>query len=355
MLQSTVAAFKIVLLEHGYPSTATERSLIESAGGRFVDCEQMDIEVALQEAEDADGVIFRRLDMTADRIARFKKARIILRYGIGTDNVDLEACTRHGIIAGHVPGYCIDDVTTHAIALLMNGVRNIVGNHRAMEHGAWDLQRVTPLYRTEGKVLGLISLGNIGQGMVRKLSGWNMKFLAYDPYVDPQKARDLKVELTDLDTLCAQSDYISVHAPLLPETRHLLGAQEYARMKETAILVNTSRGPVLDTKALMAALDAGQLARAGLDVFETEPLPIDDPIRHHPRIAVSDHTAWYTEESQAILQQRAAEEIVRVCTGHRPQSLANIDLALNEGWLESDWPVPDHIGWQLRRRKQFKR
>lgn len=352
---SSVADFKVVLLEHGYPSTLAERSLIEAAGGRLVDGEDLELEEALREAESADGVLFRRLDMHAERIARFKQARIILRYGIGTDNVDTDACTGQGIIAGHVPGYCIEDVSTHAIALLLDGVRNIVGNHKAMESGAWDLRRNTPLYRMEGKVLGIIGLGNIGRGMARKLAGWGMQLIAFDPFVDPQKALDLEVELSDLETLCARSDYISVHAPLLPETHHLLGAEHYARMKKTAVLINTSRGPVIDTQALLQALDAGHLARAGIDVFESEPLPPDDPMRHHPRITVSDHTAWYSEESQAILQERAAEEIVRVCTGKRPYSLANIELAIREGWMEEDWEVPEHIQWQLRRRDELLR
>ena len=340
--------FKVVLIEHGYETTRYEREIIEAAGGRFIDCENLPIEEALRQAEDADGVIFRRIDMHRDIIKRFKQAKIILRYGIGTDNVDLAACTELGIIAGHVPGYCIDDVSTHAIALLTSCIRNIVGNHQAMEKGAWDLQRTNRLHRSEERTLGIIGFGGIGQSMAKKMAGWGMRIIAADPFVDPEKAAALDVELVPHDELYAAADYISLHAPLLPETKHLLDEHAFEKMKRGVMVVNTARGPLIKQSALLQAIESGIVARAGIDVFEEEPLPESSPMRSHPRIITSDHTAWYSEESQVVLQQRAAEEIVRVCKGEFPFSVANVELIRASSKFDG-WNPPDLIRWQLKR------
>ena len=343
-----LADFKVVLIEHGYETSEYERRIIEDAGGALIDCEHCSTDDALKEAEDADGIIFRRIEMNRTTIERFKKARIILRYGIGTDNVNLDACTDMDIIAGHVPGYCIDDVSTHAVALLTACVRNIVGNQHAMNHGAWDLQRTNRLFRTEGRTLGIIGLGGIGQSLSKKLSGWGFRLVAADPFVEPELADKLQVKLMSLDELLAVSDYISLHAPLLPETHHLLDHDAFSRMKPGVMVINTARGPLICQEALLHAIECGIVSRAGIDVFEDEPLSGDSPMRNHPQIVVSDHTAWYSEESQVILQKLAAEEIVRVCRGELPFSLANVDLVRKSKRFK-DWEPPDMIRWQLKR------
>jgi D-3-phosphoglycerate dehydrogenase len=198
-----------------------------------------------------------------------------------------------------------------------------------------------------GKTLGLVGLGKIGQAVARKLTGWDLNLVACDPFVDPLVAERLSVRLTDFESVCRQSDYLSLHVPLLPETRHLIEARSLAWMKPSAILINTARGPVIDLAALLSALNQGQIAQAGLDVFEDEPLPAESPLLGHPRIVVSDHTAWYSEEAQLQLQRGVAEETVRICLGGLPLSLANPEVLHRLGrWKE--WLPPQSMQWQIR-------
>jgi len=346
----TMPKFKVVLIEHGYATIECERQIIESAGGQFIDAEKLPLEEALRLCEEAEGIFCRRLEVTAALIKRFRRCKIIVRYGVGTDNVDVNAATEAGIIVGHVPAYCVDEVSTHAIALLLACARHIVPTHLKMGRGEWDVHRDEPIYRIEGRTLGLVGFGNIGQSMARKLQGWGLKLLATDPFVDAARADAVGVKLVDLETLCRKSDYVSLHCPLLPETRHLFDKRALAMMKRGAILINTARGPLIDLNALGEALDAGHFASAGLDVFEEEPLPVNSPLRQHPRVVVTDHTAWYSEESQQQLQRTAAEEMVRVCTGGLPLSLANPEVLHRLGRFD-EWTPSEMARWQLKRLK----
>jgi D-3-phosphoglycerate dehydrogenase len=345
-------AFKVVLIEHGYASIDCEREIIAAAGGELIDAEKLGLPEALRLCEEADAVLFRRIEMRAATIRRFRRCRIIVRYGIGTDNVDTEAATDQGIIVGHVPSYCIDEVSVHAIALLLDCVRKVVSTQRKMEKGGWDVHRDEPIFRLAGRTIGIIGFGKIGRAVAQKLTGWGLRILAYDPFFEKSSVDALRVQLVALNTLLEESDFITLHCPLLPETHHLIDDKTLSQMKRGAILINTARGPVVDTKSLLRALNANQLAGAGLDVFEEEPLPAESPLRHHPRLVVTDHTAWYSEESQMQLQKTAAEEIVRVCTGGLPQSLANPEVLQRLGrWKE--WTPPEHLIWQLQRLKQL--
>ena len=340
--------FKVVLIEHGYASIEHERQIITAAGGEFIDAEKLPLTQALELCREADGILFRRLDITREMLGNFRRCKIILRYGIGTDNVDTTAATEAGIIVGHVPAYCLDEVSSHSLALLLDCVRRVSVTYKKMEKGAWDVHRHDPIYRMAGRTLGLIGFGRIGQTVARKLAGWNLRLLATDPFVEKTRAHALGVELVELASLLAASDYISLHTPLLPETRLLINASTLARMKPGAILVNTARGPVVETSALVRALDNGHLAAAGLDVFEEEPLPNNSPLRSHPKIILTDHTAWYSEESQIELQKTAAEEVARVCNGGLPQSLANPEVLRRLGRFE-EWKPGEAVRWQLQR------
>lgn len=343
-----MAKFKVVLLKHGYPSVQAEREAVTSAGGEFVDADSLSDEAGLQACEDADAILVRWRQIPRELIRRLRQCKIIVRYGVGYDNVDVVAATEANIIVGHIPNYCLDDVSTHAIALLLACIRNLVGKHNKMRNGGWDINPLEPIFRTSGRVLGLVGLGNIGQAVARKMAGWNMNLLATDPYVDPARARELGVRLVDLDTLLRDSDYVSLHVPLLPETRHLISYRQLSLMKPGAILVNTARGPVLDNTALLSALDQGRLAHAGLDVFEEEPPAPESRLRNHTRIVLSDHIAWYSEESQADLKKTAAEEAVRVCLGGLPLAIANPEVLHRLGRF-TEWIPNYNARWQLQR------
>ncbi len=227
---------------------------------------------ALRAAEDADAVFVRWTKVTPDIIRRLRRCRIIVRYGIGYDNVDYGSALAAGIIVGHCPTYCVDEVATHTLALLLACVRDIVNTHTKVAGGGWSDNPTTRQWRMAGRTLGLIGLGNIGRCVAEKLRGWGLRVLATDPFVEDQQAAAAGAQLVDLRTLCREADYICLHAPLLPETRHLLSRRELSLMKDGVIIINTARGPILDEGALLEALDAGKVAAAGLDVFEREPL-----------------------------------------------------------------------------------
>ena len=346
--------FRVVVLKHDYVSVEHERRIVTAEGGEFVDAENMTEVEMLRLCEQADGILVRWVKVGSNLIKRLSRCRIIVRYGVGTDNVDVNAATEAGIIVGHVPHYCTDEVATHAIALLLACVRNLLDAQKKMERGVWELNPTERLWRMNERTLGLVGFGCIGQAVARKMSGWGLRLLASDPYVDAVRADALGVKLVDLETLCRESDYVSLHVPLLPETRHLLNARTLALIKPGAILINTARGQVLDTEALLTALESGRIAKAGLDVFDEEPLPATSPLRAHPRMIVTNHVAWYSEESQTELQVTAAEEAVRVCTGGLPHSLTNPEVLHRLGRF-ADWTPSDNVRWRLIRLERLSR
>jgi len=344
-----MARFKAVLIEHGYSSSKIERDIISAAGGEFIDASEQPIEEALKICVDAEGVMLRRVEVTADMLARFRRCKILVRYGVGTDNVDTAAATQHNIIVGHIPDYGMDEVSTHAIALLLGCVRRIVETHEKLRGtDAWEVHRGQPLWRVAGRTLGIVGFGNIGRTVARKLAGWNVRLLAADPFIETPEVARAGVEKVELERLFRESDYVTLHCPLLPETHHLVNSRTLGWMKPGAILINTARGPIVDTAALLGALEPGGLSMAGLDVFEEEPLPQDSPLRSHPRVILTDHVAWYSEEAQAQLQRSAAEELVRVCTGGLPRSLANPEVLRRLGRFD-EWTPSDTVRWQLKR------
>lgn len=348
-----MSRFKIISLQHDYPSTDHERRVVTAAGGEYLDTDGLPLEEAVRHGEEAEAVLVRWLKIGPDLIRRWGRCRIIVRYGVGYDNVDLAAATEAGIMVGHSPRYCLDEVATHALALLLACVRNVVPIRTRLAGGGWSANPPEKSHRMAGRTLGLVGLGNIGQTVARKLGGWRLRLLAVDPFVEREKAAALGVELVDLETVCRESDYLSLHAPLLPETRHLIGRRQFGWMKPGVIVVNTARGPVLDAGALLEALEAGRVAAAGLDVFEVEPLEATSPLRTHPRVVVSDHTAWYSEESVAELQITVAEEAVRVCTGGLPLSLANPEVLHRLGRF-AEWTPNDNARWQMRRLERLR-
>jgi D-3-phosphoglycerate dehydrogenase len=348
-----MASFRVVLLESGFGSCAYEREVIAAAGGELLDVQDRPLAERLALCRDADGILVRRVFITDRMIGSFERCRVIVRYGIGTDNIDLEAATRAGIVVGNVPDYCVDEVSSHAIALLLGCLRDIPGAHRRMsEERSWDVRRDEALRRLQGMTLGLVGLGQIGSAVARKFSGWGLRILAADPFVDATDMRKVGATRVDLETLCAESHLISLHVPLLPETRHLFGSRQMALMRSGSVLVNTSRGPVVDTGALIEGLARGRPARAALDVFEEEPLPADSPLRRHARLLLTDHMAWYSEESKAELQQSAARSVATVCTGGLPASIANPEVLVRLGRMD-DWRPAPCMRWQLRRLKEI--
>jgi D-3-phosphoglycerate dehydrogenase len=275
-------------------------------------------EAILEVARQADAVMVTYAKLTGDMIRGFERCRSIGRFGIGVDNIDIEAATQAGIVVTYVPDYCVDEVSDHAMALLLALARKVAFGNRLVQAGRWEMKAVVPIHRLRGRTLGLVGFGKIPQLMVPKAQAFGLKVIAFDPFVSDQAVAGLGVELVALDQLLGQADFISVHAPLTPETHHMFDGDAFARMKPEALLINTARGPLVDVQALAAALDGGQLAGAALDVLPEEPPPADLAVIDRDNVILTPHTAFYSEEALLDLQTKAAEDVARVLSGETP-------------------------------------
>jgi D-3-phosphoglycerate dehydrogenase len=263
--------------------------------------------------------------ITAKVIAAMKKCKCVSRYGVGYDNVDAAALKARGIFLANVPDYCGEDVSDHAMALLMDCVRKVSRKDRLVRQGQWNLTGVQDVFRVAGKTLGFVGYGMIARVLHRKLSGFNLgRVLIADPFVPAEAARKAGAELVDLSTLCREADFISIHAPLLPATRGMIGRAQFGLMKKTAILVNTSRGPLVEEAAIVEALKSGKIACAGLDVFGAEPLPMDSELRKLDNVTLTDHAGWYSVESMVELKTKAAQNIADTLTMGKPKYAVKI-------------------------------
>jgi len=314
-----MARHRVVILDDRFASYREEEELLAK-----VDAEVVNIRLPVEQADpaliaQAEGVLLNLFRLDAAAIARLERCRIISRYGVGYDNVDVEAATRAGIWVANVQHYAKEDVSDHALALLLACVRRVTERDRAIREGEWNTTTRLTCARLAGKTLGLVGYGDIARCLHRKVSGFGLaRVLVSDPYVDDNAVRAAGAEPATLERLLAESDFVSVHAPLAPSTRRMIGAAQLAAMKTGAILVNTSRGPLVDEGAIAKALREGRLACAGLDVFELEPLPLDSPLRSLENVVLTDHVGWYTEESIVELKSGAARNVAEVLAGRPP-------------------------------------
>ncbi|MEV7091013.1 C-terminal binding protein [Streptomyces sp. NPDC093085] len=311
----TAAIPTVVVTDYEFADLAPERAVIEGAGFRLVPAQARTPEELVAACAGADAVINQYAQLTAEVIGALPKVRVISRYGIGLNTIDVDAATAAGIIVANVPDGSLEDVSDHTSALILALARGLGPYRASLAADGWDYTVAAPLFRLRGRTLGLLGFGRIPQYVARKLAGFGLRVLASDPYADPAVAAGLGVELVDTETLLRAADFVSVHTPLTPETTGLLGAEAFALMKPTAYLVNTARGPVIDQDALVAALESGRIAGAGLDVFATEPLPAGHPLRTLPNVLLSPHCAWYSEDSEAEIRTKAARNVVEVLTG----------------------------------------
>jgi D-3-phosphoglycerate dehydrogenase len=319
-------AFIVAVTDSVFPSLEPEHRVLDPLGVqlRAGQCRSEEEIIAL--AQDADAILNCYAKMTARVIGSLTRCKLIARYGIGVDNVDLAAATRAGIVVTNVPDYCVDEVSDHALALLLALARRVVAADRAVKEGAWDVVAHKGIRRVRGQTLGLLGFGKIARALAVKAQALGMQAVAVDPFVDAESMARLHVRKADLDTLLSQSDAVSVHVPLSPETRGIIGAQVLSRMKPTAFLINTSRGGLVDELALARALTEGRLAGAALDVVEKEPPPSDHPLWNAPNIILTPHLAFFSQEAVVELQTKAAEEAVRALRGEPPRSPVNREV-----------------------------
>ena len=316
----------VAVTDHLFPSMDDEARMFREMDTELVigQCKGEDDVIAL--CRNADAILNTYARMTPRVIESLERCRVIVRFGIGYDNVDVDAATRCGIMVANTTEYCIDEVADQAMAMLLACARGLVPAGRIARDGTWDLSKMPILRRLRSQTLGLVGIGQIGKAVAARAHGFGLKVLASDPHVDAEAARDLGAELVDLDALLAASDYVSVHVPLMPATEGMMNAGAFAKMKPTAFLINVARGRIVNQADLVRAVQRGDIAGAGLDVLEREPPEAGDAVTSLDNVILTPHSAWYSEEARADMRRRAVGQVVSVLKGELPYSLINREV-----------------------------
>jgi len=269
-------------------------------------------------ARDADAILVTYAKLPGELLRQLTRCKVIGRFGLGVDNIDIKTAAELNIVVTYVPDYCLQEVSDHAMALILALARKVTFSNALVQSGRWEMPAVVPIRRLEGQVLGLVGFGNIPRRVAPKARAFGLRVVACDPYVSAQVFANAAVEDASFDALLGMSDFVSVHAPLLPATRGLMNEAAFAKMKKGAYLVNTARGPLVDEAALVAALDSGHLGGAALDVAASEPLAKDSPLLGRANVILTPHTAFYSVEALNELQTKCASDVARVLSGEPP-------------------------------------
>ncbi|MBI2296192.1 MAG: C-terminal binding protein [Betaproteobacteria bacterium] len=313
---------KVVLTDYVWESLDVEKKTLAGLA-ELVPLQTRKPEEFLPQAADCDALLNTYAGpITAEVMAKMPRCRIIARYGIGVDTIDLEAATKAGIIVTNNPTYCIEEVAEHTMALLLACARKVAFYDRLVRGGRWEVPPGKPMFRLAGSTLGLVGFGNIARQVAVRAASFGMRVLYADPFVKEGQF-DVPGRKMEWNDLLRESDFVSVHPPLVPQTRRMVSDEAFSRMKPGAFLVNCSRGPIVDTDALVRALDAKKIAGCALDTTDPEPLPDPHPLRGRDNVIINPHVAWYSEQAMAGLQSGAPNEVRRVLSGEWPVNVVN--------------------------------
>jgi D-3-phosphoglycerate dehydrogenase len=315
-----MSKFQVLLTDYAWADLDIERRILAEIDAELVVADKSDAGTLQQLAGPVDAIMTNWAKVPEAVIAAAARCRIVSRLGIGLDNIDVAYCTRHGIPVTNIPDYCLIEVAEHALAQLLALARKIAFYHYETQNGRYQLQSGSVLRRMEGQTLGVVGLGNIGRKLAAKALGLGLNVVAYNRSKNQPMPG---VAFVELDELLAASDYVSLHLPATAETRHLMNAERFARMKPSAYLINTARGALIDPAALASALDAGQLAGAALDVQDPEPPNLAEPPYNDPRVLISPHAAFVSVESLENLRSRVARQVATRLTGSVPENVVN--------------------------------
>jgi D-3-phosphoglycerate dehydrogenase len=315
--------YQVIITDCDHGSIKEEKEEFDRIGAELILAQAREEEDLIRVCKEADGLINQYASLTKRVFENLPKCKVVARYGVGIDSIDLKAATELGIIVANVPDYCIDEVASHTVAMILTLARKTVFFDRKVKSNQWDFRQGTPIHRIQGKTLGLIGCGRIGFEVAKRISAFGVKVLAFDPYI--QKAGG-GIELTDFETILRKSDVISIHCPLNDSTRHLIGERAFKKMEKKPLLINTSRGPIVDEKPLIRALEQGLISGAGLDVLETEPPDSNSPLLKMENVILSPHVSFYSEESISELKRRTAKNVSDVLRGRRPGSVVNREV-----------------------------
>jgi len=316
---------KVLVTDHVFADLETERSLLEPHGVELTLADEVDEDSLVAAVADAEGMLvcYAKVPEAVVEAAADAGVKVISRYGIGFDNIDIDAATRRGIVVTYVPDYCLDEVADHTLGLLLGLTRGIVDADRDVRRGEWAVPQGT-VHRLQGRRLAVIGAGGIGRKVIARAQAFGFEIVAYDPFIEEW---NLDVERADtIEEAFAEADAITLHVPMSEENRHMVSRGSIAKMNRAPVLVNTSRGPLVEMDAAAEALESGALSGVALDVTEEEPPPLDHPLRRHPRAILTPHMGFYSIEAQQELQRRAAEEVVRALTGEAPDRPVNPEV-----------------------------
>jgi len=320
-------SWKVLITDHVWPNTDPERKVLEAAGAEVLISPDGEESTLIELSKDVDAIMTCFAQVTENVVRAAKKCVVIGRFGVGTDNIAVDTATELGIAVTYVPDYCIDEVSDHVIAMLNTWNRKISIFDQSVKRDGWGHLGLTMrIMRLRGKTIGIVGFGRIGQAVAKKAAAFGITVIAHDPIISGTTAKEHGAQLVDLQELLTLSDFVTLHAPLIPSTHHMIGESELNLMKKEAFLINAARGPLIDENALYKALKNGDIAGAGLDVMED-----NVPARNHPllqldNIIITPHTAFFSQESTLELEQRAATEVVNVYQGLMPDNLYNGDV-----------------------------
>lgn len=313
---------KVVVTDYSNMEFEEEKKLFESVGAKLEigNCKTED--EIIEASQGAIGLINSEIPITRKVIEALPDLKVIAKYSIGVDNIDVEAATENNVFVANVPDYCTDEVASHALALIMTLTRKIVSLNQSVKQGRWSFHEAAPLHRFSTQTVGLISYGSIARNLSKKLQAIGFKVIAYDPYL--QKAgQKTDAELVSLEALMGRSDVVSIHAPLLKETHHMINKEVLELAKPNAVIINAGRGPVINEADLIDALKERKISGAGLDVLEEEPMDMNNPLLSMDNVILTPHAAFYSEESMQELKRKTALNIMDVLKGEKPRYLVN--------------------------------
>lgn len=313
----------VIITDLDHPGVAEEEAELAPVGARLLVAQCRTEQDVLASCREADGLIVQYAPITAAVLAGLPRLRVVARYGVGVDTLDVAAATARGVVVANVPGFCTEEVASHALAFLLAWHRKVVRFDRAVKAGHWDFALAGPTPRLRGQVLGIVGVGRIGSALARMAAPLGLTIWGHDPH---RSEFPPGVRRIPLDALGSGADYVSVSCPLTAETRHLINAAVLRRMKPTAFLINTARGPVVEEEALVRALKEGWIAGAGLDVLEREPPAPDNPLLGMENVLLTPHAAFYSLGSLSEVKRRAAAAVAAVLRGERPESVMNPEV-----------------------------
>lgn len=314
---------RVLITDYAWPNLDIERRVLTQAGAEVIVAPTGRQDELIELVPAVDAVLSNWQPLRAPVIEAAENCKLICRYGVGVDNIDVKVATARGIVVTNVPDYCMDEVSNEAMAMLLCGARRILTYDHSVRSGTWDVKVGMPLFRLRGLTLGIIGFGRIGKAVAAKAHGFGLHMIACDPYIDQKEMTQRNVTPVDLDTLLRTSDFVTIHTPLTPETHNMIGVEALRKMKPTAWLINTARGAVVDTAALVSALRGGRLAGAGLDVLPQEPPAKDDELMSFPDVIFTPHSAFYSEGSLEELEGKAAQRVVELLEGKVPSNIVN--------------------------------